>query len=192
VIFKHIARLINHSSISSLPVEGIDPTDNAVDREITPLPRPEEQLEVRAQSEVQLQEIPLLADDEAAAIRLLQERGIISPEYDPTVHSLRPVPTTRVAERQAMRNSLDTRVRTEAARILNERNISPGGRNLDRQRLGRDNLIVVKTAIDRQIQALTGRERGQRHEYTRAELELIDVQFQRLVSDAIAEVFNGD
>jgi hypothetical protein len=34
-------------------------------------------MEVRAQSEVQLEEIHLLEEDEASAIRLLQERGII-------------------------------------------------------------------------------------------------------------------
>ena len=51
-------------------------------------------MEVKSQSEVQLEEIQLIPNDEAAAIRLLQERGIIPPTFDPEKQVLRPIPTT--------------------------------------------------------------------------------------------------
>jgi superfamily II DNA or RNA helicase len=175
-----------------LPLEGLDPADPQRDREIIPVPRPGEEMEVRAQSEVQLEEIQLLEDDEAQAIRLLQDRGIIPGDFDPTRQALQPVPTTRVAQRQARRGGLDMRVRTEAARILNQRGINPEGRELDRQHLGRSNLIVLKAAIDRQVNSTIGRGTGQRHELSRDELDRIDTGFADILTAAVREVFNDN
>jgi superfamily II DNA/RNA helicase len=175
-----------------LPLEGLDPGDPQADREIIPVPRPEAEMEVRAQSEVQLEEIQLLEEDEAAAIRLLQDRGIIAGNFDPTKQALQPVPTTRVAQRQARRGGLDMRVRTEAARILNQREINPEGHELDRQRLGRSNLIVLKAAIDRQVNGTIGHGTGQRHEFSREELDRIDAAFADILTAAVQEVFNDN
>lgn len=149
-------------------------------------------MEVRAQSEVQLEEIHLLEDDEAKAIGLLQERGIIPGDFDPQRQMLQPVQATKVAVRRAMRSGIDMRVRTEAARILHQRGMNPEGRDLDRQRLGRSNLIVLKAAIDHQVNAAVGRNSGQRSEFSRAELEQVDAGFSDLVAAAVREVFNGD
>lgn len=175
-----------------LPLEGLDPGDPHGEREIMPAPRLGDEVEVRAQSEVQMEEIHLLEEDEAAAIRLLQERGIIAGDFDPSRQALQPVPVTKVAQRQAMRDGLDMRVRNEAARVLHQRGINPAGRDLDRQRLGRDNLIVLKAAIDRQINAAVGRMSRQRHEFTRSELDQIDANFAGLVAQAEVEVFGGN
>lgn len=175
-----------------LPLEGLDPADPQAEREVVPVPRAENEVEVRAQSEVQLEDIHLLPEDEAAAIRLLQERGIIPGDFDPARQALQPVPTTRVAQRQAMRGGLDMRVRTEAARILNQRGMNPAGRELDRQHLGRENLIVLKAAIDRQVNAAVGRTSRQRHEFTRPQLDQIDASFVNLVAAAVREVFDVD
>ncbi len=177
---------------SLLPVEGFDPADPAGERQIEPMPRPDNEVDVRAQSGVQLEEIPLLEEDEAAAIRLLQERGIIDGDFDPARQALQPVPTTRVAVRQAMRSGLDMRVRTEAARILSQRGINCGGHELDRQHLGRDNLVVLKAAIDRQVNSTVGRQSGQRSEFSRAELDQIDANFSGILAAAVGEVFDGD
>lgn len=175
-----------------LPLEGLDPADPQGEREITPVQQQNDQMEVLAQSEIQLEEIHLLEEDEAAAIRLLQERGIIPGDFDPARQALQPVPTTRVAQRQAMRGGLDMRVRTEAARILHQRNANPAGRDLDRRRLGRDNLIVMKSAIDRQVNAAVGRTSGQRHEFSRVELDQIDAEFPNILAAAEREVFDGN
>ena len=83
------------------------------------------------------------------------------------------------------------RVKNEAARILHENGINPAGRNLDRQRLGRDNLIVMKAAIDRRVNATVGRQSGQRQDFSRAELDLIDQNFVAIVEAAISEVLHG-
>jgi superfamily II DNA or RNA helicase len=175
-----------------LPLEGLDPADPSNDREMTPIPRPIDEMEVKAQSDVLLEEIQLLEEDEAAAIRLLKDRGIIPGNFDPSKEALQPVPTTRVAQRRAKRSGLDMRVRTEAARILNQRGINPEGRDLDRQHLGRSNLIVLKSAIDRQVNAAANRKAGQRSEMSRYELDQIDAAFANILTAAVREVFDGD
>lgn len=176
-----------------LPVEGIDPADHRTEREIEPTPHDfATGMEVRAQSDVQLEEIHLLEEDEAAAIRLLQERGIISGDFDPARQALQPVPTTKARERQAKRSELDTRVLNTAAKILHDRGVNPQGQELDKKRLGRTNLIVMKAAIDRQVNLTAGRGAGQRHEFSRAELDQIDQAFDAIVANAVNEVFNGN
>lgn len=176
-----------------LPLEGIDPGDSADQREIEPTQHAfGEGVEVRAQTDVQLEEIPLLQDDAAlAALRLLQERGYTTSEVAEAFDTLQPVPTTRARERQAMRGGLDMRVRTEAGRILAERGMSHEGRELDRQRLGRSNFVVLKAAIDRQVNAAVGRSGRQRSDFSRAELDQIDQRFAEIVAAAIAEALHG-
>ncbi|MCX6021145.1 MAG: DEAD/DEAH box helicase family protein [Chloroflexi bacterium] len=173
-----------------LPLESIDPNDQQSEREIDPVPRLDE-MEVRAQSEVALQEIPLLQDEAAlAALRLLQAKGYTPDDITVAYQTLQPVPTTKVSERQAMRDALNMRVMNEARRILGERGSNPEGGNLDRQRRGRTNLIVMKTAIDRQVNAAVGKSSSQRHELTRPELDLIEREFLSLVAKAVSEVFS--
>jgi superfamily II DNA or RNA helicase len=176
-----------------LPLEGIDPDDEEPEREVEPIPRDfANGMEVRAQSDVRLEEIPLLQDDTAlAALRLLQQRGYTPDDISAAYETLQPVPTTRARERQARRAGLDMRVRTEAAKILGERRINPEGHDLDRQRLGRSNLIVMKAALDRQVNAAVGHGTRQRHAFSRAELDQIDQAFPTIIATAIVEVFNA-
>ena len=97
----------------------------------------------------------------------------------------------RVRQRQAKRLDLDTRVSTETTRILQERGVNPVGRNLDRQRLGRSNFVVLKAGIDRQVNAAVGRKARERSEFTRPELDRIEQDFDRIVERAEQEVFDG-
>ena len=90
-----------------------------------------------------------------------------------------------------MQRSLDTRVRTEAGRILAERGLNTEGQGLDRQRLGRTNFVVVKAAIDRQVNAAVGRQSGERYEFTRPDLDAIDEDFTSIVERASEEIFNA-
>jgi hypothetical protein len=105
---------------------------------------------------------------------VLQEKGYTSDQVKEAYDELEPVPVTRVRQRQAMRGSLDQRVRTEAGRILAKRGINPEGQDLDRQHLGRSNFVVLKAAIDRQVNATVGRQSRERQEFTRPELDQID------------------
>jgi len=81
--------------------------------------------------------------------------------------------------------------RTEAAQILAQRRINPEGSELDRQWRGRSNLIVMKAALDRQVNAAIGRPTTQRHDFSRAELDQTDQSFPTITASAIAEVFDG-
>lgn len=174
-----------------LPLESFDIAGAQDPREVVAVPREPAELEVRAQSDVELEEIQLLQADEAAAILLLQQRGIIGQDFDPARQMLQPVPTTRVMQRQALRSGLDVRVRTDAARILLQRGVNPSGRNLDTQFRGRDNLIVLKASIDRRINALVGRGSGQRHEFSRAELDQVELAYDGILEAAVEEVLGG-
>lgn len=49
----------------------------------------------------------------------------------------------------------------------------------------------MKTALDRQVNALVGRRTKQRYDFSRAELDQIDQGFPTIIANAIAEVFDG-
>jgi len=175
-----------------LPMEDFDLGAN---EECEVIPRSSKRLqnpvEIKEQGSVHLQEIPLIQNDPEAisAIKVLKEKGYTIDEIFNAFEELKPVPVTKARKRQAMRQSLDLRIKTEAARILQERRVNPGGLELDKRRLGRTNLIVLKSAIDRQVNALVGKSSGTRHKFTRPELEKIDDVFVGLLDVAIKEVF---
>jgi hypothetical protein len=154
----------------------------------------EEPFDVRGQTDIRLQEIPLIADDPEAidALTKLQEKGYSAEEIKEAYDKLEPVPVTKARQRQATRGSLDMRVKTEAAQILHGRGINPEGNDLDRKRLGRSNLIVMKSAIDRHVNAAVGRKEGERSEFTRQQLDQIDKDFAAIVAQAVQKVFNGN
>ncbi len=178
-----------------LPMEDLD-FSSGNDLEVAITPRnfnDGERIDVRSQTAVRLEEIPLLVDDPEvlAALRVLRERGYSSDEVKQAYDELEPVPVTRVRKRRAMRSSLDMRVRTETRRILAERGINPEGRDLDRLRRGRTNFVVLKTAIDRQVNAAVGHQSRERHEFTRSELDQIESDFPRIVECAVQEIFGA-
>lgn len=174
-----------------LPVENLE-FGSATELEATPIVRSANTLHVQGQDQVTLEEIPLIENDAEAmqAIRLLQDRGYSADDVNHAMQ-LQPVPTTRVRQRQAARSSLDTRVRTETGRILGERGLNHRGYDMDRTRTGRTNFVVLKTAIDRQINNLVQRNTRERHEFTQAELSVINENFESLVAAAEREVFNA-
>jgi superfamily II DNA or RNA helicase len=173
-----------------LPLEDLDPAQD--EREIAPAPRDPSTMQIRGQSDVRLEEIPLLQDTEAMALlRQLQERGYSKEQIGEALNTLEPMPTTRVAERQAKRQSLDMRCRTAAARILAARKVNPGGRDLDPTHQ-RENLIYVKAMLDKRVNTLVGRKSGARSEFSREDLDKIDQHFDEIEAAVIADVFDGD
>ncbi len=173
-----------------LPMEGLDFRDSneiAVD----PIPRGPNTVEVRGQTEVVLEEIPLLDDDEAMrAIATLQARGY-SPDDVRRAMLHQPVPTTKANERQAARKALDDRIKTEVGRILNQRKLNPVGKDLDTKHLNKTNFVIVKASVDKQVNAAVEKGAGERHEFNRTELEMIEARFAELVAAAEKEVFSG-
>ena len=175
-----------------LPIEGLDFTSGD-ELQIEPSIQTRNRVDVRSQTDIRLEEIPLINDDPdaLAALKLLQDKGYSPDEVKAAYEALQPVPVTKVRLRQAMRARLDMRVKTEAARILSERGINPEGQDLDRKRLGRTNLIVMKAAIDWQANTAVGRQTGERSDFTRAQLDEIDKDFVAIAERAVQEVFNA-
>ncbi|MGI1678069.1 MAG: DEAD/DEAH box helicase family protein [Cellvibrionaceae bacterium] len=178
-----------------LPMENLDFESNN-ELEIEPKPRSthyKDDFEVRSQSNVQLEEISLVSDDPEAlkALNILKEKGYSLDQVAQAYEELKPIPVTKVRQRQAARKSLDERVTNTAGKILAERSISHQGKNLDKKRIGKTNFVVVKSTIDNQINALVGKKSGERHEFNQKELDIIDSGFNTAVEAAIKEIFNG-
>ena len=151
-------------------------------------------MDVRSQTAIQREEIPLVPEitGAMAAPRVLLERGGSSDEGKPVFSEQQPVPVPLVRQRQAKRKGLDERVQTETRRILRERRVNPGGRNLDRPRFVRTNYVSLKAAIDRQVDATVGRKFRERDRFTRDELDRIERDFGSILQRAEQEVFNGE
>jgi superfamily II DNA or RNA helicase len=149
------------------------------------------EVEVRTQTAVTMEEIPLVADDPEVekALSVLRDRGVSADEYSRAI--LEPVPTTKVLKRQAARASLDMRVRSEVGRILGFRKLNPVGRELDTKYLGKTNFVVVKAAIDKNVNESVGRQASERSEFTSSQLDEIEKTFATLVAKAVSEVFDG-
>lgn len=177
-----------------LPVEDLD-FSNGNELEVEPQSGnfgDGDGVNVQAQTDVQLQEIPLIENGDAmAALQLLRDAGYTANQVQEEFERLEPVPVTRVRQRQAMRSRLDARIITEVGRALAERGVSHEGHDLDRQRLGRSNFVVVKSAIDRAVNQTIGLATGNRDKATRAELDQIDENFVGIVADVLEGLFNG-
>jgi superfamily II DNA or RNA helicase len=173
-----------------LPLENLD-FHNSSEFSVAPIPRGPNTVEVREQSNILLEEIPLLENEEVQlAISTLRSFGLTGEQVARAMEH-RPVATTKANERQAARSGLDTRIKNAVGRILGEKNLNPQGKELDIKRLGKTNFVIVKTAIDKQVNKSVGRGTSERHEFTRPELDAIDSRFEELVAVAKSEVFDG-
>lgn len=173
-----------------LPMEGLEFRE-ANEIAVAPVPRAPNSIEVRSQTGVLLEEIPLLDDDEAMkAIATLQARGY-SPDDVRKAMEHQPVPTTKANERQAARAALDMRIKTEVGRILGQKGMNPQGKDLDKKHLNKTNFVIVKAAFDKLVNAAVGKGTGERHEFNKMELDTINERFAELASAAEKEVFGG-
>ncbi|RAN37414.1 DEAD/DEAH box helicase [Hyphomonas pacifica] len=147
---------------------------------------------VKKQTGVEMEEIDLLSDDPEimAALNTLRERGL-TPDQVKKFMELEPVQTTKVRERQARRSKLDDLIKIRATKMLKSHNLRHEARDLDLQRLGRTNFIVVKSAIDKSVNSAVGRSANERHEFTRADLDFIDQELDNILEKVEAEIFHG-
>lgn len=104
---------------------------------------------------------------------------------------LKRVPISRYEERRAARPALDDRIKALAGRKIRERGLSPEGKDLDKQRRGRTNFVVLKAAIDNIANTRVGLKAGERHEFTLEQINLIDKELDDIVAEACSEVFDG-
>src|SRR5690606_7734789 len=70
------------------------------------------------------------------------------------------IPVTKVAQRKAARSSLDEKVKNAVGRIISQRKLNHQGHDLDKNRLGKTNFVVIKSASDKKINTLIGRGAG--------------------------------
>lgn len=171
-----------------LPLEGIDPTSPETQREYEPS-APGMHHEVRSQGEVQLEELPLVSNDAAEAIRVLQAEGLIDVDFDPSTQILQPIRTRRVDVRRAARQGLADRIQHTAGLLLRQRGIAFDGRSLDRNRIGKTNYQVLVSALSSRANALVGRSAGERSEMSQTELDQVEGSFDSIVLAVIEEVF---
>ncbi len=176
-----------------LPMEELDFSHGDEIEIDPPMPRPGDTVQVRSQSDVLLEEIPLIEDDAEAQemIRKLRERGYTGEAVAQAMNLLDAVPVTKVRQRQADRAALDTRIKTEVGKILAVKKINHQGHELDRKRLNKTNFVVMKSAIDDEANKLVGRKSGERSEFTQGELDKIESDFENIVARAKMGVFDA-
>lgn len=169
---------------TELVVEPRDPANGIRD------PNP---VRIRSQDNVSLEERHLLDEDEEArkAFEVLAARGFTPDQYRQAFEH-QPVPTSKVRERQAMRAALDERIQIATGRILRERGANHQGYSLDKRRLGRTNFQILKSAIDTAVSRYVGRGNGERSEFSREDLDRINGNFEAILGEVVAEVFNGE
>lgn len=175
-----------------LPLEEVDFTDG-VEILIDPAThsRSVNPIEVRDQSSVALEEIPLLKNDAEAlkAIQILKDKGYTAEQVSQAMHQ--PLPTTKQKKRRADRSALDNLVKTEATRILHQHRLNPKGKTIDKTKPPRENFIVVKSALDRKINKLLNRGQKQRSDFTQEDLERAKAALPTLINEVTKEVLRG-
>lgn len=148
--------------------------------------------EIRSQSIIKLEEIPLISDD--LLYRKLKELGAAgfdSAEQLIKDLNLEPVPVTKARYRHAKRMSLDETVKQHVGRILSQHNLNPEGHDLDSKHLGRSNFVIIKSTIDKKINNLVGCKTKERDKLSSSDLDKIESNFLQIISDIEMELFSG-
>ncbi|APP81554.1 DEAD/DEAH box helicase [Xanthomonas hortorum pv. vitians] len=172
-----------------LPLEGMELSGQS-EREYEPtittsLP------EVMGQSEIQLEEIQLIGSDMNSAIQLLKSKGLIDGDFDPSTQSLKPIPLTKVATRQAARRALNQRIQQAAGMLIGKYSLKADGHQLDRKRIGKTNLQVLLGDLNRRVASHVGKDFGERSEFSQSELDSIEAAFTSIVESLEQEIFSG-
>lgn len=175
-------------------VEFTEPTN-----EVSPAPSgggrnaSEEAINVRDQTFVFMEEIQLMEDENSRILEEAKKQGLLS---DVQIEKLRQVVRLRPSkqdERNAKQTAWDSRIKSKAQQILNERGVNHGGSDLDKKRLNRTNFIVMKSSIDRQVNELvrtmSNGERRTRDDFTLPDWELVEKEFDACCEAALLEVF---
>lgn len=175
-----------------LPLEDFVPDNGGDTRTLEPREHDDgDEIEVRSQSEVSIEEIQLFEDKEALdALKLLQKKGYTEEQINEVYRTLQPIPVTKQRQRQAKRSNLDMTCKTLAAKTLHKYGINPGGMSLDSKKQ-KTNLILIKSEIDKRINSLVGMTAGNRSEFSRQQLELIEGKFPEILNEIEKEFIDG-
>jgi hypothetical protein len=110
----------------------------------------------------------------------LKSKGVTLSDLE-IAYRHQPIPTTKQKERQAARIAIADMVKNEVGYILRQRGVNPQGYNLDHKHLGRTNFVVLASAIHSKINEFVGKDSRSRHEFSKAELDLIKENFDTIV-----------
>lgn len=175
-----------------LPIEPFDPASDQSERIYSPHIDHGEDISIKSQSDIELQEIVLLHEEDRKAIEQLKKSGYIPKGFDPEKQILKPVPVTKQAQRQAARKQLDDLIKTKAMQILKNNKTNPEGRDLDKSHTGRSNFIVMKSAIDRLVNSSLRKEPGTRGDLSLEELKSAIKNLNEIIKKAEAEAFHDN
>lgn len=175
-----------------LPMESLDPTLYKTENIYHPHIDHTDEISIKGQSEIHLQEISLLQEDDRKAIDQLKKSGYIPEDFDPEKQILKPIQATKQAQRQALRKRLDELIKTRAMQILKNNKSNPEGHDLDKSHTGRSNFIVMKSTIDRFVNSFLRKEPGTRGDLSLEELKSAIKNLNEILKKAEAEVFHGN
>jgi superfamily II DNA or RNA helicase len=175
-----------------LPLEGLD-FSSSTEIEITPtqFTPAVDQVVIKEQSSVIMQEIPLIADDPEAqkAIEYLRNKGYTTEQV--AEEMLRTIPETKQNIRRATRTEFDNLVKNAAGKILAKFNLPSEGKNLDKNYLGRNNFQIIKSKIDKTINRFVGMSENSRKDFSQEQFDKIRDNFDNLLASVEREIFNG-
>lgn len=145
---------------------------------------------VTQQESVLLENLSLLSvdPDVAKAIKLLQDKGLQTPEQ---IAELIRITPTKQATRQAKRSLLDERVKVHAGKLLASHDLSHVGKDLDKAHLGYENFKVIKSAIDKEINTYVPSGANKRADFTASDIDQILNNLSDLVVIAESKLFHG-
>lgn len=175
-----------------LPMESLDPTSYQIEKTYYQHIDHTDDIAIKGQSEIHLQEIDLLQEDDRKAIDQLKRSGYIPEDFDPEKQILKPVQATKQAQRQALRKRLDELIKTKTVQILKNNETNPEGHELDKSRTGRNNFVVMKSTIDRLVNSFLRKEPGTRGDLSLEELKSAIKNLNEILKKAEAEVFHGN
>ena len=176
-----------------LPLEGLDFSSSNEIEVQPPLPNSAiRNVEIMAQSDVSIREIPLIKDDPEAqnAIELLLNRGY-SPEQI-NEFLLRPVATTRQSVRRAERSKIDAQIRTTVGNLLVKYNLRFEGKDLDHAHLGRSNFVIIKSELDKAVNRSVGMKENDRQNFSQEQYDKIETDYDGIVTNVEKRLFHGE
>lgn len=165
--FRDFADADQEFLVNLVDEDLVEPTDRSPRESGGQVPERDPIPVVTEQQEIALENIDLLPKPLAQAVQLLEEAGVtLTPEQYRQLDRLTP---SKQAQRRADQKQLDEQIKTIAGRILATRGLNNVAHDLDKSHR-RENFVVVKSAIDREVKARNGSNKP-RSDYSAVELD---------------------
>lgn len=150
-------------------------------------------ISVMDQALVLMEEMPLVENENTRILEQLRKMGVITDDHINQARQVIKLRPTKQDERLATQTSWDSQIKTRAQEVLSQRGHVFGAKNLDKSRPPRENWLVMKMAIDRQVNELvrttSNQPKKKRDEFTLDDWALVKAEFESCCEAAILEVF---